>query len=400
MKHIKRLGALMLALVLALTALAGCGSKGDSSSVSSSGDSSQQIQPMDLSSVTDPYDAVAGLSGDAVAAKLGDTDITAAELLYWLALNIDGYVERYGSSLPQIPWDASTGDGTTLADQFKEGALEAAVFYRALRLIADEEGLVPDASIPAAVEEDFVGMVLQVGGKEDVVYHVLWAQMLTKDLLVELNECADLYGQLQELYFGEDSGHWPTDAEVMAWMEEEGIYRAKHILLMTIDPITREPLDEETIAQKKEQIDAFLVQLRAAEDPIALFDSLMNEHSEDSGLATHPEGYTTFKGEMVAPFENAALALKDGEISDVVESEFGYHIILRLPLDPAGYRSQMISARMEEKVEQWVEDTGLEKTDVFTVLDTKTFWEKLTALQAAAQAEAQEARTESAGSQG
>ena len=48
---------------------------------------------------------------------------------------------------------------------------------------------------------------------------------------------------------------------------------------------TREPLDEATVAQKKAQAEDFLAQLRAAEDPIALFDDLMNEHSEDSGLS-------------------------------------------------------------------------------------------------------------------
>ena len=58
-------------------------------------------------------------------------------------------------------------------------------------------------------------------------------------------------------------------------MDEAGFYRAKHILLLTTDPSTREPLDEAAIAQKKEQIDGFLAQLRAAEDPIALFDQLM-----------------------------------------------------------------------------------------------------------------------------
>ena len=62
MPTLKRLGALSLSLVLALTAFTGCGAKGGSSSSSSDG-SSSQVQAMDLSSVTDPFLSTAGLSG-------------------------------------------------------------------------------------------------------------------------------------------------------------------------------------------------------------------------------------------------------------------------------------------------------------------------------------------------
>ena len=42
----------------------------------------------------------------------------------------------------------------------------------------------------------------------------------------------------------------------------------------------------------------------------------------------YPGGYTFGRGEMLVAFENAAFSLEKGEMSDVVESENGYHIIL------------------------------------------------------------------------
>lgn len=397
MKATKRLGALALALVMALSALSGCGKKdpassgssasGSSPDGSSSAGGSSQVTPMDLSQVTDPYLAVSGLAQNEVVARLGGAEITAAELLYWLGQTISSYLSQFGGQMTTLPWDTEMTEGVTFGQYMLDQALDAAVLHGLLRELAGQEGLTPDPSVASGVESDYVNMVLQAGGDEEQVIHMFWANLLTKELYTTLNENSDLYNQLREKRFGESSGHYPTDAEVNAYLEETGQYRVKHILLSTTDE-NRQPLeDEAVIAQKKATADDLLAQLRAAEDPIALFDELMLQYSEDPGLESNPEGYTTQKGEMVPVFEETSLALKVGEISEVVDSGLGYHIILRLPMDPDDFRTDCVNYLFQQSLDQERERLGVEKTDAFSKIDVGDFWDKVQSLQSAVQAE-------------
>lgn len=100
--------------------------------------------------------------------------------------------------------------------------------------------------------------------------------------------------------------------------------RASHILLMTMDPSTRMPLPTNTVAAKRKQIDDLLKEIKGGKD----FATLAKQYSEDPGSKVDGGELPKFgRGDMVPEFEAAAFSLKPGQVSDVVTSPFGFHII-------------------------------------------------------------------------
>jgi peptidyl-prolyl cis-trans isomerase SurA len=102
-----------------------------------------------------------------------------------------------------------------------------------------------------------------------------------------------------------------------------------------------------TKAQKQQLID----RLKALKDSVlngADFATLAKANSEDVGSAQNGGdlGYAK-RGMMVAPFEGAALKLKPGEMSDVVESDFGFHLIQLIETRGAEYHARHILLRPE-----------------------------------------------------
>jgi peptidyl-prolyl cis-trans isomerase D len=91
--------------------------------------------------------------------------------------------------------------------------------------------------------------------------------------------------------------------------------RARHILFST------EEADE---AEVRAEAEAVLEQARGGGD----FEALAREHSDDASNAPMGGDLDYFgRGAMVPEFENAAFALEPGEISDLVQTPYGFHII-------------------------------------------------------------------------
>jgi peptidyl-prolyl cis-trans isomerase D len=120
----------------------------------------------------------------------------------------------------------------------------------------------------------------------------------------------------------------PNAAENESRYNGGELLAARHILLQT--PPTGLSAGQVDEVRKKAEA------LRAQATP-ANFARLAAQNSEDPGSKQNGGALGLFpKGAMVPEFEKALLALKPGEISPVVQTKFGYHIIYRQPFAEVG----------------------------------------------------------------
>ena len=164
-------------------------------------------------------------------------------------------------------------------------------------------------------------------GGEDAFLALIQQHFLTEDYFRQQTKAMMLYQNLFENAYGKNAERFPAD-EAVAYARSCGYMYAKHILFSTVDDDSN-PLPEETIAEKKALAEQVLAELQGypVEELEANFDRLAQEYSEDPGLMYSPDGYYFLPGEMVEPFETATKALGEMEMSGIVESDFGYHII-------------------------------------------------------------------------
>jgi len=119
-------------------------------------------------------------------------------------------------------------------------------------------------------------------------------------------------------YYDEHQGDFGTPEE----------RRAAHILISVNAAASQ--AEQDTAKAKAEQL-----LLQARQDP-AKFSELAKKNSQDPGSAANGGDLGFFgHGMMVKPFEDATFALKAGEISGLVKSDFGYHIIKLIAVKPS-----------------------------------------------------------------
>ena len=152
-----------------------------------------------------------------------------------------------------------------------------------------------------------------------------------------------------------------TDDEVKKYYEENPakfeqpeMVRASHMLISTRDTATGAEMTAEEKKAKLKLAEDVRKRALAGED----FAKLAKEYSDDPGSKDKGGEYTFPRGQMVPEFEAAAFSLGTNQISDIVTTQFGYHII---KLDEKIPAKKLELAKVSDDVKEGLKSQQLQK---------------------------------------
>lgn len=286
-----------------------------------------------------------------------ETTSSKAALVNGETITLDELDARYNQLSP-----------TVRATITKEDFLNSSLITEKLLLQkAEKQGI---KTSKEEAEEFFYFSLQQFGITEEELEEQLKMQNMDKDDLLDLYEKRIMITKLLDQVLQADI----SDEEAKEYYENNTDLfkipekvRAAHILIKT---------DNRTKEEAREEIEEIRQEITETN-----FAELALKYSEDPGSKSNGGEYTFGKGEMVEEFENTAFSLNVGEISEPVETTYGFHIIKLLEKIPGKtenfndvkdqMKNQLLSIKQEQMFSAYVAELRKKaEIKIFPLIET------------------------------
>jgi peptidyl-prolyl cis-trans isomerase C len=201
-----------------------------------------------------------------------------------------------------------------------------------------------------------------MGATQDEVLQK-WSEALTAEAVLKRELKINVTDADTKKYYDENPARFEVPETI----------RASHVLLTTRDPATGAELSEDKKAAKRKEMEAILKRARTGEN----FTNLVKEFSEDVPSKDRGGEYRFSRGQMPPEFEAAAFSLKTNQVSDIVTTSYGLHIIKLSEKIPAqkvdyakaaadikeGLTSQAMQKQYPEYIKNLRKEAGVEILD-------------------------------------
>ena len=285
---------LILAVIAAVT-LAGCSSKKEPAVKIAAGSAAYDLAKELMKTIPALDPAKASLL---VTSK--GFDISAVEVVQFL-------IDQYGANAAQL----KSLPAADLKNAIEQNAQQLG--ERKLLLAAAIEA--KTATTPEELKAAFDSQYAQAGGESQFAEMLKSRNLDPEFFKKSIGEDLKIQKFLQTVVA---SSGQVTDDDVKKAYAEDKTASVRHILLMTQDK------NDAQKAEIRKKMEGILARAKRGED----FAALAKEFTEDPGSKATGGLYEDFgRGKMVKAFEEAAFSVPVGQISGIVETAYGYHII-------------------------------------------------------------------------
>lgn len=297
-------------------------------------------------------------------ADVNGTKITLGQYEFMLKMNKASVESTIGGT---ERWDQKDQNGETYKDKYKTLVLDQMINTELLAQNAEKEGIkVTDKEIQSSFNElkTYINSDEEIKGAAEELG-------INDEFLKEQAKLSLLIQKSQEKFYKEGK---VSESEMKEYYDKhideykKDEVEASHILIKTTDD-NNKPLSEAEQKKAKAKAEKVLKEVKAGGD----FAELAKKYSDDPGSAAQGGALGAFgKGMMVQEFEDAAFGMEPGEISDLIKTDFGYHIIkvtdriketTSFEEAKEGIKEEILKNKYGEKVAELQKKAKIEKTD-------------------------------------
>ncbi|MBR6811788.1 MAG: peptidylprolyl isomerase [Oscillospiraceae bacterium] len=291
------------------------------------------------------------------AAYIGRKVFTLEQLIPYISLSADNLIAQSGAE--SFDWASDNGE---VASYVKQDALEIIRLYTALEKKASELGITLTEDEEKSLETWHDDAVSALGSEEEYEKY-LESTLISEETYIYIYKMNLIYNHLFEYHYGPEGIAKPTQEEADNWCEENELYHIDHIFLSCVDN-EGNALDDEMVQYQSELIQKLMEMVNAGED----MAELARQYSTGGEL----KDQYFYLSETTEDFAASLKELKIGQISGVVESQYGFHIIRRKNADVdylVENYPQVVTGHFNELISRWTEAVNISTTEIYDEFD-------------------------------